>query len=244
MKLLKNTQIKIVHNHTLTWKPTFWVFIYGTYTIQYMKYLNICLIGLRSLCNTSVCYFLCCAFSLYFKCTSHWHFFDLNLGPSLNQCFLTRLLLDSTHSSLSADRCTTKAQDSIPPRFPLSSWNVWNAIKELASSSKRKTLKGSTFAVASPSASSSFNLAGVWQSKVNKCEMGHVFSILSLCHTCSPLSMINIPPTPGPLSWRSVGLAQVGLPKLSLATWNCRAFKAYTSCPSEIHWAYQQPPQV
>lgn len=46
-------------------------------------------------------------------------------------------------------------------------------------------------------ASSPFNLAGVWQSKVNKCEMGHVFSIVSLCHTCSPLSMINIPPTSG-----------------------------------------------
>lgn len=37
-------------------------------------------------------------------------------------------------------------------------------------------------------------------------------------------------------------LAQVGLPKHSLATWNYRAFKAHTSCPSEIHWAYQKAP--
>lgn len=39
-----------------------------------------------------------------------------------------------------------------------------------------------------------------------------------------------------------VPLAQVGLPKCSPTTWNYRAFKAYTSCPSEIHSAYQNPP--
>lgn len=49
-----------------------------------------------------------------------------------------------------------------------------------------------------PPPPSSFYLAGVWQSKVNKCEMGHVFSILfPLSHMFS--SLINIPPTPGPL---------------------------------------------
>lgn len=108
-------------------------------------------------------------------------------------------LPDSLHTALC--QSAAEAQVSIPPRFPLSSpWNVWNAIKELASSSKSSTLKSSTFCccLAPPTrASSPFNLAGVWQSKVNKCEMGHVFSIVSLCHTCSPLSMINIPPTSG-----------------------------------------------
>lgn len=66
-----------------------------------------------------------------------------------------------------------------------------------------------------------FNLAGLWQSKVNKCEAGHVFSIL--CHTCS-LSfppMINIPPTPGRRTWRDRRLgAARNAPRR--ATWKSR----------------------
>lgn len=97
---------------------------------------------------------------------------------------------------------------SIPPRFPLSSPECLKRYQRVGVFIKEVNFKGFHLCRCfspPPSASSSFNLAGVWQSKVNKCEMGHVFSIVSLCHTCSPLSMINIPPTPGPLSWRSAG---------------------------------------
>lgn len=104
-----------------------------------------------------------------------------------------------THNPLLMDRRPTEAQLSILPRFPFSSPKCLKHYQRLGVFIKEVNFKG--FHLCRPPAScSSFNLAWLWQSKVNKCEMGHVFSILSLCHTCSPLSMINIPPTPGPAS--------------------------------------------
>lgn len=80
-----------------------------------------------------------------------------------------------------------------------------------------------------------------------------MFSIVRLCRTCSPLSVINIPPSPGPapLGGVSASLGGIALPekknnnkkkrpKPSSATWNYRMFKAGTSCPSEIHSAYHK----
>lgn len=120
-------------------------------------------------------------------------------------------LLSSHITPLLMDRRPTEAQLSALPRFPLSSPKCLKHYQRLGVFIKEVNFKGFHLCRPPPASCSSFNLAGLWQSKVNKCEMGHVFSILSLCHTCSPLSMINIPPTPGPASLAMCG-ARAGRP--------------------------------
>lgn len=99
-----------------------------------------------------------------------------------------------------ASFCLYSCWPSCLSRSPLSSPKRLKCYQRVGVAIKVGNFKGLHLCRGCSSTSSRSNLAGARLSKVNKCEIGHVFAIRSLCHTCSLFSVINIPPTPGPRS--------------------------------------------